>query len=279
MNHRLLSLSAGVALALAAISPAQAVVSVLDGANLVSNTVSAVANTATAIKMHYVIDRLDYMSTKDDGHYDEQNYYDVLNEDHNTVVANYNEVNNYYCGTEGGKPPIPGPRADGGEGEEGGGMTCGGIEEGEVIIPTLRGPATFGTHGDAIAYMDESRQVLGGVVGTDNQRFTTVMDGNSLQAQAVDAQVREFQMQSANLQALSQKSTTNMGTRMQAAFSNQLAAAQTGEMMQMRALMLADQNAQVVREQEAAARGARESVAASKLRAAPDLELTSVVSW
>lgn len=158
-------------------------------------------------------------------------------------------------------------------------MNCGGIDEGEVIIPTLQGPATFGGQGSATAYMQDTRKVLDQVVGNDNQRFTTVMDGNSLQAQAVDAQTREFQMQSANLQALTAKSTANMGARMQAAFSNQLAAAQTGEMMQMRALMLADQNAQVVREQEAAARGARESVAASKLRVVPNLEQASIGNW
>lgn len=280
MNHRLLSLSAGVALALAAISPAQAVVPVLDGANLVANSVSAVANTATAIKMHYVIDRLDYMSTKDDGHYDEQNYYDILNEDHNTVVANYNEVNNYYCGTEG-------EEGEGGagtfsEGGEAGGQVCNNAGlPGEIIVdpPALYGAGNFGGRADAKAYMDDTRAVLGNVVGNDNQRFTSVMDGNAAQAEAVEKQVQAFGTEGATLSQLAKQSTANMGTRMQAAYSNQIAVAQTGEMMKMRALVLAEQNAQLVREQEAAARGARESVAASKLRAAPDLELTSVVSW
>lgn len=281
MNHRLLSLSAGVALALAAISPAQAVVPVLDGANLVVNTVSAVANTATAIKMHYVIDRLDYMSTKDDGHYDEQNYYDVLNEDHNTVIANYNQVNNYYCGTEGEEGEGgAGVRSE--DGGENGGQVCNAFNPGEIDIPTptLYGAGQFGAHADsATAYMDKSKEVLGGLVGNDSQRFTSVMNGNTAQAKAVGSQIDQFDAQSQGLLELGKGATANMGARMQAAYSNQVAVAQTAEMMQMRALVLAEQNAQLVREQEAAARGARESIAESNLRVKPALNAASIKSW
>lgn len=274
MNHRLFSLSAGIALAVAATSPAQAGVPVIDLANLVPNTVSAVANTATAIKMHYVIDRLDYMSTKDDGHYDEQNYYDVLNQDHNNLVNNYNEVNNYYCDSDGG----------GGEGAgllgEDGGQICGG-GAGEVIIPipVAYGVGHFGTYDSADSYMKDSQKALTDLADHDSGRFTAVMKGNAAQAEAVDAQSREFDIQSAKLKQLARESTGNMGARMQAAYSNQVAVAQTAEMMQMRALVLAEQNAQVVREQEAAARGARESIAESNLRVKPSLNAASIKSW
>lgn len=279
MNHRLFSLSAGIALALAATSPAQAGVPVIDLANLVPNTVTAVATTATAIKMHYVIDRLDYMSTKDDGHYDEQNYYDVLNQDHNNLVNNYNEVNNYYCGTDEGE----GGEGGGGVlGAEGGGQVCNNAGlPGEIIIdpPALYGAGSFGGRANAQTYMTETKQMLGDVVGNDSERFTSVMDGNTAQAQAVDSQVQAFAMEGATLSTLAKQSTGNHGARMQAAYANQIAVAQTGEMMKMRALVLAEQTAQVVREQEAAARGARESIAESNLRAKPALNAASIKSW
>lgn len=295
MKHRCLSLSVAGALALAFVSPAQAVMPVLDGANLAVNTANSVANVATALKMHLVLDRLNNMGDTDityhikNEEYNNQfvehnkkviSFYEEFNthnenvENHNTQIANFYKQNNYYCNI--------GTGDGGGVRVAGGDQNCiGNGDPGEIIIPipVNYGVGAFGDYDNADAYMADSRQVLDGLVDHDNKRFKAVMDSNAVQAQAVDQQARAFTDDISRLKVLTEASTANMGSRMQAVFSNQIAAAQTAEMMQMRALMLADQNAQVVRAQEVAARSAREAVAERRLRAAPDLSTEAVSRW
>lgn len=288
MKHRCLFVSVGAIMAMSAISSAKAVDGVYDAANHITNTANLAVNGTIALKMHSVMDSLNNMGGNNTNYYNEYKYYNEQNDyynkevynhnvevtNHNKQVAIYNEQNNYYCNI--------GTGDGGGVRVAGGDQNCiGNGDPGEIIIPipVNYGVGAFGDYDNADAYMADSRQVLDGLVDHDNKRFKAVMDSNAVQAQAVDQQARAFTDDSNRLKALTDASTANMGSRMQAVFSNQIAAAQTAEMMQMRALMLADQNAQVVRAQEVAARSAREAVAERRLRAAPDLSTEAVSRW
>ncbi len=297
MKHRCLSVSVGAVMALSTIGSAQAVLPVYDMANHVTNTANLAVNGTIALKMHSVMDSLNNMGGNNTNYYNEYKYYNEQNDyyneqndyynkevynhnvdvtNHNTKIANYYKENNYYCNIGTGDGDGGGVRVAGGD------QNCiGNGDPGEIIIPipVSYGVGAFGDYDNADAYMADSRQVLDGLVDHDNKRFKAVMDSNAVQAQAVDQQARAFTDDSNRLKALTEASTANMGSRMQAVFSNQIAAAQTAEMMQMRALMLADQNAQVVRAQEVAARSAREAVAERRLRAAPDLSTEAVSRW
>lgn len=286
MKHKRLTMMLGVALATAAASPAYAITPVYDMANHTANGVTGAATTLTAVKMHYVKKSLrDIENSLQNMGGNNTTYYDDIKEHwdnsqyHNEVNTNYLTENNYYCNIgSGGDAGAGGTRDGSGEST---GQVCGGSESGDIDvgIPIYVGVGKFGDQGSSAAYMDASQQVLEGVVGNDRTRLGTVMAGNATQAHAIDAQAAQFNAQGQHLQQLASISTRNMGSRMQAAYSNQLAAAQTGEMMQMRALMLADQNAQVLRAQEAAAFDARQSVVEASLRATPELDRTDVRSW
>jgi len=300
MKAKYLSASVAAALALATMSPAYAMMPVFDAANYSANTTTAVSTTLIAVKMHGVLEALGGEGSDRYGkeinfwdqsiHNDEvNNEYNELNQQYNTenlyhseVNTNYLVENNYYCNI-GGSSGVGG----GGGGipvlaSEGGGQICSGDPgAGEIVIPipTAYGVGKFGAFDEATAYMDDARATLADVGTQDTSRLTTVMDGNAMQAAAIDSQTAEFDEQSKRLKSLAGLATSNMGSRMQAAYSNQIAAAQTGEMMQMRALMLADQNAQLLRAQESASLEARQSAAESRLRAAPVLSQTASRSW
>jgi len=284
MKHKRLSAMLGVALATAVASPAYAVLPVYDFANHTANAVTGVATTLTALKMHAVKkslrdieSSLQNMGGNNAGYYDEikTHWGDTLY--HNEVNTTYLEENNFFCNTGGGEQGS-GAVANSGSGASGGqicGTPSGDIDVG---IPIYVGVGQFGGT-DATAYMDASRESLDGVGGNDLDRLTNVMDGNRTQANAIDAQTSRFDAQGEHLQQLARMSTQNMGSRMQAAYSNQLAAAQTSEMMQMRALMLADQNAQVVRAQESAAFDARQSRVEASLRDTSNVMLGDGSTW
>ncbi|NIJ70379.1 hypothetical protein [Xanthomonas sp. 60] len=300
MKAKYLSASVAAALALATMSPAYAMMPVFDAANYSANTTTAVSTTLIAVKMHGVLEALGGEGSDRYGkeinfwdqsiHNDEvNNEYNELNQQYNTknlyhseVNTNYLVENNYYCnigsiGEGGGDNGSVSMLAD-----EGSGQVCHGeAESGTIVIPipVAYGVGKFGAHDEATAYMDQARGALADVGAQDTTRLTTVMDGNAMQAAAVDSQTADFENQSKRLKTLASQATSNMGSRMQAVYANQIAAAQTGEMMQMRALMLADQNAQLLRAQESASLEARQSAAESRLRAAPVLSQTASRSW
>lgn len=279
MKHKRLTLMLSAALAASASSSAYAVTPVYDMAVHSSTTATAIAAALIYDEMLYTRKNTGTMLDNDNIYYndmreqwDVQQTHNENNTDYNNETIVYHRENNYYCNA--------------GEGEAsslatGGDYFCGDDApgDGDIPIPGAYGAGKFGDHDTSVAYMDSSRRILDEVGAHDAGRMRTVMEGNAVQAKAVDMQVADFDAQRERLQTLGSLSTKNMGARMQAAYSNQIAAVQTGEMMQMRALMLADQNAQLLREQEASALDAKQSVAESGLRAQPNLGAASVSAW
>lgn len=288
------------ALCAAVVAPASALTPVIDGANLAVNTENAAANTAnavvnalTAAKMHVVMDELKRANDQlNNMGGDQTTYYQDLrqfwenNTSHLENNTNYLTENNYHC-NNGASPSLAGE----GEGGGGGGMVCY-PAEGDVggEIPTTYGAGDFYAYDDAKdekkeklnteTYMERSRTAsLQGIASEDNQRLKALMDGNQVQAKALQLQAEGFADDAARLERLRKESTVSMGSRMQASYANQLAAAQMGEAMNMRALLLADQQAQLVRAQEAAAHDARQSAAANRLRPDISLDAVSLQSW
>ena len=247
--------------ALGAMAPANAL-PVFDAANLVANSISAGANVATAIKMHKVI----YELKKANGYHSRiadntdvmtGNTTNIMND--TTNIKNISVENNYYNPEV---PVIPDP--------------CETIPPGPGCIPVF-GVLNTGTFengvNDYLANFKTAEQYANNSQAFENtnnkqNRLSEMQNkANAARINTLVSQRNSLEQDNALLTRLKAESALgiNSDARMQREYANRIAAVQTRQETGVRAMLMAQQNADAIRaqavaDQEAASAGQNQNL-------------------
>lgn len=197
---------------------------------VVVDPVNFVPNAATAIKMHYVIDELKKISGEEGN-----TLYDIQNE-YNTYMQDITNINNTYVGNM-DRPPVIDPIED--------------------EFPVIDGALVDGDDESA----EEMSEYMLAVKSTLGQQEAA----NDILLLQMKNQGGTLKEDTDRVSSLRSAATTAEGHATQMQYANALAAEQSNQVMQLRKLTLAAQNAEAARARAVVAREKRELQAASNL--------------